>query len=228
MITDYFPHKYVIIPAPPSRLYWQMRRTFDSALAPGTMKNRHIQATVYLKFMLAYQFNYLAPSIAQLAMYTRFLGNSYASPATLKNYLSGAKAWVYSQGGNFSAFPASEVALMSKAIATEKAHVVSKATPLTPDDIAVICAYIDRNLNVPLAVKPAILVAFAGFLRVSNVLSPSTVQWGGPHTLKRSDVSMFNSKLIIAIWSTKTKKGGHPHLIEIPLMPFQLARFVLG
>lgn len=90
-----------------------MRRTFDRALAPGTKKNREIQAKMYIKFMLAYQFNFLAPSIAQLAMYTTFLGNSYSSPATIKNYMSGAKAWVYEHGGNLNGFLATEIPLMS-------------------------------------------------------------------------------------------------------------------
>lgn len=165
--------------------------------------------------MLAYQFNYLAPSIAHLAMYTRFLGNSYASPATIKNYLSGTKAWVYSHGGLVDAFISHEVALLSKTITTEKANIVSQARPISTDDIVVICKFIDADSNVPPAVKPAILFGFAGFFRVSNVLSPTALQWGGPHTLKFSDVSLVNCKLLVQIWSTKTKRSGPPHVIEI-------------
>lgn len=192
-----------------------MRKTFDEALAPGTVKNRQLQAQLYLKFMLAYQFNYFAPSIAQLAMFTRFLGNSYVSPATIKNYLSGAKAWVYSHGGVVDGFLSHEVSMMSKRIATEKAHIVSQARPLTSHDITVICKFINSNHKISPAVKPAILFAFAGFLRVSNVLSPSALQWGGPHTLKMSDVSLVNGKILVQIWSTKTKRSGSPHVLEI-------------
>lgn len=191
-----------------------MRASYSRSLAPGTQKNRDIQARVYLKFMLAYQFDCLAPSIAQLAMFTQFLCNSFPAPSTMKNYLSGAKTWVYEHGGIITSFLANEVSLLSKTLAAESQHVISQAPPLTPNDIRIICRYIDDRTLSP-AIKPAILIAFAAFLRVSNVLSPSTLQWGGPHTLKFSDIVPHDGKLLIQIWSTKTKRSGPPTILEI-------------
>lgn len=54
---------------PDTPLYWQMRLSYAEALAPGTARNKRAQAQLYIKFMLVYQFNYLAPTVAQVAMY---------------------------------------------------------------------------------------------------------------------------------------------------------------
>lgn len=67
----------------------------QQSLAPGTMKNRLAQAVLYLKFMLTYNFHYLHPEISELTMYYQFLANTFNSPATVKNHVSGAKAWVH-------------------------------------------------------------------------------------------------------------------------------------
>lgn len=150
-----------------------MRGTYEKALAPGTMKNRAKQAAIYLKFMLAYEFDYLHPSITLLSMYSQFLANSYSSPATTKNHISGAKSLLQLHGSSTLSFEAPELGMMTKSITDNSTHVPAPAAPLTPADIKMICAYIDQLTAVPLAVKPAILLAYSCFLGVSNVLSPS-------------------------------------------------------
>lgn len=202
---------------PSSPLYWQMRTTFDEALAPGTIKNRQVQAQFYLKFMIAYGFNWLAPTINQLAMFCQFLANTYPSPATMKNYLSGAKTWVYLRQGDITNFQVKEIAWMFKAISERSSHQTVQAPPITPTDVRLICRYIQANDNTPPAVKPCLLIAYAAFLRGSNAVSPSMQQWGGPHTLMVNDVRMMDGALLIHINSTKTKRTGRP--ITITILP---------
>lgn len=138
-----------------------MRETYEAALAPGTLKNRANQARTYVKFMLSYQFPFLTPSVPQLAMFTQFLANSFPSPATIKNSMSGAKTWVTLHGGDIGAFTSLEANLMSKSISTTSTHVPGPALPLTPSDIRLVCQAIDNQPGSHLAIKAAILVAFA-------------------------------------------------------------------
>lgn len=95
------------------------------------------------------------PSVPQLAIYTQFLANTHTSPGTTKNNLSGAKSWLQLHGGNIQAFLTSELALMTRSITDNSMHIPSPAAPLTPQDIKLICDYLDISPELPIAVKPA-------------------------------------------------------------------------
>lgn len=181
-----------------------MRDTINKSLAPGTLRNRDGQAALYVKFMITYGFDYLSPEITDLAMYCQFLANTYRSPATVKNHVSGAKMWVELHQGNITHFGAQEMSSMSKSILEGSTHIPSPAAPIGPQEIKDICAYIDATPNAHPAFKAAILIAFATFLRVSNVLSPSASSWGGAHTLLANDIKLVAEGLVITIRSTKT------------------------
>lgn len=104
---------------------------------------------------------------------------------------------------------------MIKSVVKHSAHVVTRAAPLFPCHLLIICSYCDFNLSVPLAVKPCILLGHALFLRASNLVSPSMDAWGGPHTLRVNDVLTFNDKLVARISSSKTRVK--PVVITVPV-----------
>lgn len=192
-----------------------MRETMDRSLAPGTIRNRLNQAKIYIKFMLSYGFDYMNPGIMELTMFAQFLSNSFAAPTTVKNHMSGAKNWVQLHCGHIENFGAQELAMMSKSILEKSAHVPSPASPITSEDMKVICAYIDSLKNPHPAYKAAILLAFSTFLRVSNVLSQSLSAWGGEHTLQASNIRINGDSLLVTIRSTKTRRHGAPHFLQV-------------
>lgn len=196
-----------------------MKDSIRNALAPGTVKNRKHQAEMYIKFMIVYGFNYLEPEVTDLSMYYQFLGNTFSSPATVKNHLSGAKNWVLLHGGNVTNFSAQEIGMISKSILENSGHAPSPADPITPADIKQICLYIDLIPDPHPAFKAAILLAFATFLRVSNVLSPSRTSWGGAHTLMAQDLCLYHGTLLVTIRSTKTRRNGQHHVLTVAPVP---------
>lgn len=200
---------------PDTPLYHQTLATFHLALASGTMKNRSKQALTYIKFMIAYNFDWMNPTLTQLAMFTQFLGNSFASPASVKNYFSGAKNWLYLHRGSTRFFQGQELAMMSKALAEKSIHVPAPASPLTPQDIKIICQYIDANQPHHPAIKASILMAFATFMRVSNILSPNKSSNNLTHTLLAKDVQFDGQCIWITIRSTKTRRTGKPHILQV-------------
>lgn len=196
-------------------LYDQTLDAFNHSKAPGTMKNKLVQAQLYLKFCISYRVNYLKPSVLSVAMYTRFLGNSFASPSTIKNYLSGAKTWVEHHLGDVSAFTASQPADVLKWVGTSLNHVTARAYALSSSDIQVICSFLDSRPSVPPAIKSCILIAYASFLRASNLTSPTMSVWGGPHTLRACDVLDTQDGLCLLIRSTKTLSKAKPTFLHI-------------
>lgn len=191
-----------------------MLDSYNSAFAPGTIKNRRTQVQLYLKFMLIYNFNYLCPTPTEMGMYYQFLSNSFAAPGTAKNHLSGVKSWLQLHQGSIGSFSSPELAMIIKSVSEKSGHIPSPASPISEADIRTICRYIHRHPQHP-GIKAAILLAFSTFMRVSNVLSPSTNSYGGKHTLRVNDISPTREGLKIFIRSTKTKKTGAPHVIQV-------------
>lgn len=192
-----------------------MRESFTNALAPGTVKNHRNQASLYIKFMLLYRFNYLFPNTTQIAMYSQFLANSYTSPNSIRNYMSGAKNWVLLHMGDTQPFVTYELGTLVKSYSSKSRHIPSKAAPISPTEVTSICQFIDDNPHLPKAIKPAILIAYSAMLRVSNILSSALQVWDGPHTLQTTDIITTPDSLRIIIRSTKTTNGPKPAIIEI-------------
>lgn len=215
MTISFLMLPYNLFPDEPSSLYDQTILSYNQARAPGTVKNKLVQAQLYLKFCLPYIIDFLHPSVLDVAMYTRFLGNSFSSPATIRNYLSGAKAWVGHHLGSVQAFSASEPGDVLKKVSSSLNHVPVRAYPLSPSDIALICEFLDDRPSLPLAIKPCVLLAYASFLRASNLTAPSMSVWSGPHTLKGCDIIDNSEGLCIVVRSTKTRARRAPVFLQV-------------
>lgn len=147
-------------------------------------------------------------------MFAQYLANIYPSISTVRNYISGAKNWILEHNGNMSSFLSHELNVTLKSLAKSSTHVVKRATPLSVDNILLICRFIDAHSEIPPAVKPCILIGFSCYLRSSNLLSPLGADWAGPHTLLRRHVAEISGGLKISILSTKTRST--PYSLFVP------------
>lgn len=93
--------------------------------------------------------------------------------------------------------------------------VPSQAAPLSPNQIKIVCKFLQSNSNFPVAVKPCLLIAYVSFLRGSNMVSPTLTSWGGPHTLQANDIIKYGDIIVIKVSSSKTSTGPRPKFIEI-------------
>lgn len=191
-----------------------MVQTYSKALAPGTYVNREKQARCYLTFTVLYNVPFLAPTTVHICMFYQYLANRLNSLSSVKNYISGSRTWVIEHGGNPLAFAGYEQSMMMKALTKDSAHVVKRAFPLTFDHISAIVAYLDSARNVPLCVKPCILIGYSCYLRSSNLVSPNFVLYGGQHNLLAKHISDRGNSLLITVPSTKTKSS--PYSLVIP------------
>lgn len=188
-------------------------------MAQGTILNRQRQSEVYIRFAVAYQFNFLRPLVVHAVMYVKFLGNSFTSPASIKNYIAGAKGWIAHHLGDNSAFMSPEVIGVFKTVSKDLNHSPSPAPPLLPVHVKTVCEFIDLNPAVPLCIKLALLLGYTCFLRSSNILSPNLSTWGGAHTLRVSDICKSQTGLYIIIRSSKTINSGRPTVLEVLPVP---------
>lgn len=182
-----------------------MLASYTSALAPGTQANRKKQAEEYVRFSLIYRFHHLQPTVTNVCMYAQFLANKHAAPTSVRNYLSGAKTWVVEHQVYHQLFLAPQLASLVKGFVKNSTHVPARAEPLLPHHIRLLCQALDRTPSAPLAIKPAVLIGYSCFLRASNLLSPTMLEWGGPHTLLAGDVKLTDAGILVHIRSTKTR-----------------------
>lgn len=119
---------------------------------------------------------------SSVTMYARFLGNSFNAPATLKNYLSGAKLWVEHHLGDARAFLAHPQADVLKRPPFSLNHVVNRAYPLNTSELQVISSYFDSSSDVPPAFKACVLLAYPPSCEVPTSL-PQLCRSGEAHIL---------------------------------------------
>lgn len=193
-----------------------MLTTYSESLAPGTTANRLTQAKTFITFAVLYGFNPLQPTSTQICMYIQYLKNSFRSPTTVKNYISGARSWMGEHGGDLSSFSSVEYGRLSSSLTKRSQHVPSRAVPLNWTHVKTIIDFLDSTPGIPSAVKPCILIGYHTFLRSSNLLSPTLSDWGGPHSLSAQDLTLMDPGLEITVHSTKTKTDSVPVKSLIP------------
>lgn len=152
-------------------------------------------------------------------MYAQYLTNTYPSPQTVRNYMSGARTWVCEHGGSILNFDSHDVSQLLKGFVKRSEHVPARAFPLSSNHILRICKVVLENWSFPKSIVPCIVIGFKCFLRASNLLSPSSNDWGGPHTLLARDVVVCDTGLRVSVRSTKTKWDNSATVIHLPEEP---------
>ena len=161
----------------------------------------------------------LFPSVADASLFQQFLANSLTSPASRSNYTSGAKIWIEERGGDATALRAHEPNAVAKGAAALMPHKTSPAPALLPGDLVKVCQYLQHSEDGPPLIA-ALTLGFFAFLRASNLLSPSTTLWSGPHTLARKHIMHTDSGLLVLITSSKTiGPDAHPVVLSLPVLP---------
>lgn len=197
-----------------------MLRSLEAARSQASKQNLRRQAAMYIRFCLLHNVNYFAPSRYDAALFAQYLALHIKSPGGQRNYMSGARTWVNEHGGHSAHLYAAEVKLVQKGAARISPHTPNPAPALTPDHIKDCCDIFDTWGYDGLVYKTATLIGFFAFLRASNIVSPSSQMWGGPHTLLRSSVLICEGKMYITVYTTKTRlPGARPALVPLPVMP---------
>ena len=144
------------------------------ALAKGIWTNRKNQAKRYVAYMKDHGINPYQPQPYDVASYMVSLTKLYSSPATIANYLSGAKKWVELMYGNTGAFDASLPAMTKRGISKSSTHQRKTAEPVTPEDIRDIADYLATAGPIGLDCRAAFLVGYFSMMRQSRIMVGSS------------------------------------------------------
>ena len=189
-----------------SHLHRQLTDSYMAAFTPSTVANHHRQATAYLSFMLAYNFDYMSPPLDACLLYIRCLGNSFKNVKSIKNYLSGVRSFLTMTGGNCINFSFPLISTFLKGIANQSMHEEHQAPPLTRRRLFQLCDDLRSMGHDGEVAAAATLFGVATFLRQSNFLPNGPHQ--GPHLISRRHVVQTPTGLDVHVLSTKTLSPG--------------------
>ena len=164
----------------------------------------------------------LAPKQYSILCYLLHLSESFRSPGTAINYLSGARTWVRGMGGDLRAFDTYALGLLKRGIQRASSHVAAPARPFTRPDLIAVLHFLSSAGTNSAVLAAAIAMGFFSLLRQSNLLlSPTRAL--ARHALRVDDVTRTPEGIRIRVRHSKTSwRAVHPHTINIPAQPAHL------
>ena len=187
------------------------------AFTPGTDKNRISQLKLYIGFCITHNLKDVDPSTETLCLYIEFLAQNLASPKSVANYMSSVRflhRWLGIQSAALDSF---EVTLMLRACRSTMHHIPLQRRPLTPDMIRQLICVSKSIVPHHIVFKCAVLFAFFGFLRMSNLTSRSQHSFDPAKHTCRGDVFRGPPGLIVLLkWSKTNQFGENTELIPLP------------
>ncbi len=184
----------------------QLQASQKAAFAEGTYKNLQIQWKLYLEFCKDYQLQPVPVSVEVLCLYCQFLSNRMKASETVKNYVNGVKVLHLLLDLPVGVFKSFEYHVTIRGIARLKQHQPKQAAPITVKMLKEMSKYVDKADPCHVVVWAAILVAFFGLLRKSNLVPDTADSFNPARQLCRGDIDIAPEFMLINIKWSKTNQ----------------------
>ena len=190
---------------------------------PGTTNNHRRQIALYRQFCNLHGLVAIQPSAATLCYYITYLSKQFISAGSVKNYISGVSFLHKCLGKPFKAIHQFPVQCLFRAVEIALRRQPSQKFPITPP-LLMRLVQVSGSLGVlapPFRV--ALLLAFYGMLRVSNLAPSSPAALDVSRDICRGDVVFRPPGLVITLkWSKTLQDLSTTPLVPIPTVPGHL------
>ncbi len=187
-----------------------------SAYRPGTIANHQSHIRNFIAFCLYFKVKFVSPTIPTVCCFIEFLATEL-TPASITNYISSLKWWHKLINKPANSLYSFEVSLMLRALRINMSHRPNRRLPISLQQLRKIvnkCKHLGRSGPV---YKCAILFAFFGFLRQSNLAPTSTQTFNKIRNVCQGDVISHPPGLVVILRWTKTNQTGDTvSLIPLP------------
>ena len=212
--------------------YTRAATRIAQAYAPGTQRSYYNKFNIFLCFLSYYKLDIESLNVNNAICYVQFLVDSKLSTPTIQTYISAIKAKLTDFGCNCAIWSHPRVNLMLRACSRTVAIFNEPKHVLTPH---ILTAIINR-LNVHALgsmYKALFLLAFHGFLRISNLLPTSQTSNQTHRHLTRGDVSITHPGVKVFIkWSKTLQANRDTRILPLasipgsPLCPMQAVNHI--
>lgn len=195
-------------------------RLAQLAFRPGTHKNHQRQVALYTQFCQVHNLQPVNPAVSTLCYYVTYLSKHFLSAASVRNYLSGVNFMHKSLGRECKAMEAFPLVCLLRAVDVAMRRPTHQKLPITPKLLA---RLVDLTQYLGAAgppMKVALLFAFFGMLRVSNIAPAAPTSVDPSRDTCRGDVLIKPPGLVVVLkWSKCLQTLGATPLIPLPALP---------
>ena len=180
----------------------------EQAFRPGTRRNHSTQLTLYLAFCTHLGVSEIQPSPWTICLYLEYLARHMCSPTVVLAYTAIIRLFHQAQNLECLALDSHEVRMMTRAIPLTMRHKMSPKSPMSVKLMGELLTVSHALGRAGVVWRCAILFAFHGFLRQSN-LAPSSQKTFDPdrHTC-RGDITKAPPGLIVHLrWLKNNQEG---------------------
>ena len=192
----------------------------SQAFRPGTKSNHKAQFELYVSFCLYINVEYMNPSAETICMYIEYLAQNFVSTQSIANYVSGVRLLHKMAGIPAPNLDSFEVKLMMRACILTIRHRPLQRQPLSIDMLSELVQVVEHCGIYGLVFKVAVLFAFYGFLRQSNLAPKSPSNFDPSRHTCRQDIFVAKPGLVVLLKWSKTAQSAQTHeLIPLPAIP---------
>jgi hypothetical protein len=158
--------------------------------------------------------------VSTLCYYITYLSQQFASSSSVRNYVSGVSFFHKCLGKTFTALQQFPVVCLLRAIQVTMRRKPNQKWPITPSLLTKLVALTNTLGAVGPPLKVALLFAFFGMFRVSNIAPVSPFTLDKSRDMCRGDVVFKPPGLVVALkWSKTLQTLGATPLVPLPSMP---------
>ena len=201
----------------------QLRESTAAAFAQGTRRNLRTQLESFLLFCFYFNLNYLPASTETIQLYAQFLGRTFKSTDSIRNYISGVRTFHNLLGFNTDHINNYLVNLSLKGLARLHPHVVKRAEPITLTILGLIYDSLDFTSADNTVYWCLFLFAFFLVARKSNLVPTTKEDILAGKFLHVDDLQVFQDFILVTFKWTKTIQLGDRQLV-CPLIKMQCGK----
>lgn len=187
-----------------------------AAFSAGTSRNLKVQWRSYFLFCKFYGLKAIPATVENLCLFGQFLGRSFKSVESVKNYISGVKTLHQVLDVKFPSENMYQLTLVLRGMARSCPHLPQKALPMTPQILQDMYKFLDVTKSVDATYWCVFLFMFFLMARKSNMVPVSLADFDPHKQLLRQDVKVLKGALLVFIKWSKTNQFGN-RLLMIPL-----------
>ena len=224
-----FPNSYCLPDPHLSHSWWKLRvescALRERGLAHGTWANKVSHLNLYISFTTCYGVQDFPISLGVLLRFIAFLGRGSYAAKSASNILGSLRYFAdVLCPAESKVFDSVLVAASLKGLKAQLSRPVHQKLPFSVSHLARLFSALDFSHTEHLACWCAMLLAFFGCLRLSNLVPTSPSKFDPLKHLKRNDIK-FEGNLVLLFYKW-AKTNQHARRVSwIPICPVSDARF---
>ena len=194
--------------------------TKGQSIKDSTKKNILCQLSAYEKFCDRYLLEYFPCDNRQLCRFGQHLSESFESPESVGNYLSGVRTCLALLGLEVPDTSDRQMKMFTAGLKRIMPHAVKQVEPVTPQLLLKISKVVNFTDQVELVAWTGLLLGFYMFLRKSNLVPDTMESFDKDQQFCRSDINLLGLDKAMMCEIRWSKMIQHKQkILRLPVLP---------